>query len=490
MSRHSIKRNFAYQMAYQVLILLLPFLTSPYIARVLGAPALGAYSYTYSIVFYFGLFANLGIINYGNRCIAQVRDNRQALNETFSQILYLHMLLTLAVTGLYVLYLWLFPGEFTVIAGIEVLYLVAIFFDVTWLFSGLEDFRAIVLRNSVIKIASVVLILLLVKKTDDLWKYVLIMAGSVVGGNLCIWPSLGAYVKLCRVPRKSIFMHLRPMLTLFMATLAVSIYTYIDKVMLGAMSTVAQVGYYDNAGKMIDFPVGFITALGAVMLPRLANVFANGDEEKGREYIEKSMKLALPVSYALAFGVAGISGTFSVFFWGKEFAPSGPIMALLSVNIVLISWNDIVRTQYLIPKERDRAYLVAVTAGAVTDVAANACLIPLYGGAGAALGTLLSYIVVCAVQTAAVRKELPVRRYLRASLPFLLFGGVMFAVVRRVEAVLNGSIFVTLLAMIAAGAAVFLSLSLAWVLLTKDDFWLSLLASAKEKVRGALHRKG
>lgn len=89
-SQTSIKKNFIYQMIYQILIIILPFVTSPYIARTIGAEGLGTYSYSYSIAYYFVLFSMLGLANYGNRAVAQCRDNQKNLNETFSNIVTLH----------------------------------------------------------------------------------------------------------------------------------------------------------------------------------------------------------------------------------------------------------------------------------------------------------------------------------------------------------------------------------------------------------------
>ena len=82
----SVKKNFAYNSAYQILIMILPLMTAPYIARVIGAEGIGIYSFTYSIAFYFSMFIILGLNNYGNRSIAMVRDDPEKLSKTFWNI--------------------------------------------------------------------------------------------------------------------------------------------------------------------------------------------------------------------------------------------------------------------------------------------------------------------------------------------------------------------------------------------------------------------
>ena len=100
----SVKRNFAYNVAYQVLAIIRPLATSPWVSRVLGADGVGSYSYTYSIASYFVAFAMLGVCNYGNRCVARARDDRAVLSRAFWSIWALQAALSAAALALYVAY--------------------------------------------------------------------------------------------------------------------------------------------------------------------------------------------------------------------------------------------------------------------------------------------------------------------------------------------------------------------------------------------------
>ena len=186
----NIKKNLIYNIAYQILIVIVPFITSPYLARTLGSQKIGIYSYTYSIAFYFMIIAVLGVSNYGNRSIAKVRDNKEKLNLTFSSIYVVQMTMSILMIIAYVIYLSFIAGEFKIISIIQGMYIIANALDITWFFYGMENFKVIVLRNSVVKALSLILILALVRTQNDLWVYTAIMAGSVFALFLFTRPNL------------------------------------------------------------------------------------------------------------------------------------------------------------------------------------------------------------------------------------------------------------------------------------------------------------
>ena len=86
MSEKSIKKNFSLSLAYQILTLITPFVTTPYISRVLEPDGVGITSYTASVVAMFALFAYLGVMSYGTIEIAKVRDNFERRNQLFWEI--------------------------------------------------------------------------------------------------------------------------------------------------------------------------------------------------------------------------------------------------------------------------------------------------------------------------------------------------------------------------------------------------------------------
>ena len=136
----NVKKNIFYNMGYQILILIVPFITSPYVSRVLGPEGVGTYSVTTSIVKYFSMFAALGMSNYGNRLISKARDNKKNLSVTFCNLFYFQMLTSGFCIALYVLY-YVFIGQesYGLVSLCQTPYIAAAFFEISWFFYGLEN---------------------------------------------------------------------------------------------------------------------------------------------------------------------------------------------------------------------------------------------------------------------------------------------------------------------------------------------------------------
>lgn len=477
-SQSSIKKNFIYQMIYQILIIILPFVTSPYIARTIGAEGLGTYSYTYSIAYYFVLFSMLGLANYGNRAIAQCRDTQDILNETFSNIVTLHIVFSLICCAVYILYIVFFAQE-KLYAGIQFAYVLSGLFDISWFYFGIEKFKLTVTRNIIIKILNVICVFVFVKNGDDLWKYCTIMAFGMLISQISLWLPLKKFVTFEKPIWEKMKRHIKPLLILFIPAIAVSLYKYMDKIMIGIMSSKTQLGFYENAEKVINIPLTIITSFGTVMLPKMSNLVASNNKEKTNQYIALSMKYVMCLSFALTFGLAGIGSVFAPVFWGQEFELSGVLIMGLSITIPFMSFANIIRTQYLIPSEKDKEYLSSVIGGAVVNLIANTLLISRLGAIGATIGTILAEVFVCMSQTLSVRKELPILRYLKSTWIFAAFGFVMFLGVFGIGNT-RGNNISTLLLQIICGMIIYGGVCMIYFIRTKDAMFLKVWNKVKK----------
>ena len=119
----SPKKNFIYNIIYQMLISIIPLITAPYLSRVIGAKGLGIYSYTYSIVHYFMIFTLLGVNNYGNRSIARVREENSKLSKTFFSIFVLQVIMGIILSIIYMGYVFIFANEYKVISLIQSIFI-------------------------------------------------------------------------------------------------------------------------------------------------------------------------------------------------------------------------------------------------------------------------------------------------------------------------------------------------------------------------------
>ncbi len=469
----SVKKNFLYNVSYQVLTLILPFVTAPYLSRVLGSVGLGTYSYTYSVAYYFVLFAMLGVNNYGNRTIAMVRDDPEVLRRTFWEIWSLQGCLTVLVTIAYCVYsLVCLDGSINALIWLP--YVISAALDINWLFFGLERFKITVTRNFIIKLATFALTFVVVRGDGAVFNYLALMSLSLTASVAVLWPFVLKEFNFFRPTFEGVRRHIKPNIVLFVPVVAISLYTIFDKVMLTWISGEAETGVFENGLKVAQMPFSFITALGTVMLPHASNLISVGRREQAVQYMAPSMWFATLLSFAFSFGLIAISAEFVPIFFGEGFDECKLVLPLIVAEMPFMAWANVIRTQWLMPTKKDRAYVASVIGGAIVNLGINLLLIPSFGAAGAAVGTLLAEVAVCILQTMAVRSELPLASWIYEAVPGFVIGFVMLIVVRLVVQVLPGGI-PGLMLEVMIGGAVFAALSLAWFLGTKNEYLLLLL---------------
>ena len=463
-----VKKNIIYNVTYQILILLLPLVTTPYISRVIGAEGIGIYSYNYSIVNYFMLFALLGLNNYGNRSIAAVRDNKVKLSQTFFNIYGLQVLTSGVMILLYLGYITCFLSDYRLIAYMQLIFIISTMLDINWFFFGLEQFKLTVIRNTIVKILTVIAIFMFVKKPTDLWIYTIIMSVGTLISQLMVWPFIKKYIIWVRPNIKGILIHLKPNLTLFVPVLAISIYKIMDKIMIGSLTTTLQVGYYENSEKLINIPLSIITALGTVMLPRMTNLVANNKSDAFKTYINISLKFVMFIAIGSMVGLTAIASNFIPLFLGDEFIECISVVSLLSVTILFVSWANVIRTQYLIPRQRDKIYIISTLLGAGINVIANLIFIPSYGAAGAAIGTIFAEASVAIYQTFKVRKELDIVKYFMNSLIYIIPAICMYLCIYALKDFTESTI-ITLIVQVIIGGCVYVILTLILLCIVDKD---------------------
>lgn len=466
MKQKSLKKNFIYNILYQVLIIILPLITTPYISRVIGPTGTGINSYTYSITYYFVMFSMLGINNYGNRLIAKCRNDSEKMSKEFSSLFRLHVLLSIIAILVYLIYVMIGVNEYKIYFLIQTVYLVSSLFDINWLFFGLEEFKITVTRNTIIKIISTLSIFLLVKKSDDLIIYILILGLSSLISNLLLFPFLKKNkVKLVKVDFKEITKHFKPLVVLFIPVIAVSIYKLMDKIMLGSMIDVKEVGLYEYGERIINLPMTIITALGTVMLPRISNLVANKEEEKIKKYIDKSMKFVLFLSIPLCFGIIIVANDFIPLFLGNGYMKTSTIVKILAITIPIISWANIIRTQYFLPKEMDKEYIRSVFLGAIINFILNIFLIKKYQSLGASIATVFAELVVMLYQTYKVRKFLPINNYLKYFAEFFIKSFIMSIIIYTFS-LFDINIIIKLIFQIMCGVIIYGIINIKYILET------------------------
>lgn len=464
----SLKKNFIYSISYQILLIVLPLITTPYISRVLGADGIGKYSYTQSVAAYFVLMAMLGISQHGNRCISQCADDINKRSLFFWNIYCIQFVTHLFILLIYVIYVRIFSSN--ILSWLQLIYILSSLFDISWFFFGIEHFDITVGRNVIIKIITAILIFVFVKHDSDLWIYTLIVLGGILFSQTYLWFFLKRFIVKSEITLELIKAQIRPVLTLFIPVLAYSIYKIMDKIMLGIMSDYTQVGFYENAYKINNIPIGFITAIGNVMLPRVTVLLAKGKKNLVKDYIKKSFLILNVFSCALVFGIGGISSNFAVVYYGRDFFECARLMRCLNWTVFFVGWANIMRTQYLIPNRKDHIYVVSTILGAAVNLIINFLLIRKFQAYGATIGTFFAEFTVMIVQLIYLKSDLHIMQYISSSWRYFLLGTFMMIAVNVVGKKLGYGI-TTLTIQVLIGAGIYISGGLLIAYLNKDGIW-------------------
>ena len=446
MPKPSLVSNYIYNLSYQILILITPLITAPYVSRVLGSEGIGKYSYAQSIVTYFILFGTVGTNIYGQREIAYAQSDLQKRSNKFFEIIILRFI-TLSLSILLYISIFINKSQDVIIYKILLIEIISCIFDITWFFQGLEEFKKIVLRNTAIKFVSIVLIFLLVKNADDLPMYTLCSTLPILLGNISLWVYLPKY--LLRPNKIKLNNHILSIISLFIPQIATEVYTVLDKIMLGSMSSnIAEVGFYTQSQRLIKMSLCVVTSLGTIMLSRMSHAFFEKNHEVIKNSIYNSFKFVFFIGSPIMIGIAGISINFVPWFFGDGFEKVSILMIITSPIILLIGMSNVIGRQYLLPTNQDKKFTKSVIVGASVNVVLNFIMIPSIGSVGAVISTLISETCVTVTQIIFIRKELKISEVLKQTNSYIIISLIMGIVVYLLGNALPPSIITTMVQII------------------------------------------
>lgn len=440
-------KNYLYNLGYQVLIILLPLVTTPYVSRVLGAKGIGTYGYTNSITQYFILFGCIGLNLYGQREIAYYQNDIQKRSKVFFELLLLRII-TVSISIILYYFTFCQNPTYGYIFSIQIIDVVASMFDISWLYQGMEDFKKIVLRNTLVKICGLIIIFMFVKSSADLPIYVLSYSATLLLGNLSMWMYLPKFVKKVRLKYLNIQKHLRPTIVLFLPQIATSIYTMLDKTMIGALTNnTAEVGYYEQSQKIIRMAMTIATSLGTVMLPRVANLFKEGKLDEVKESMYTSFQFISFLTFPLCFGLIGISKGFVPWFFGEGYGKVVYNLMIISPIIIIIGYSNVIGTQFLLPTGRQKEYTLSVCTGTVVNLCCNFLLIPMLLSYGAAIATVIAELSVTLVQVIATRNTFSYRYIFKLVYKYIIAAVLMLVVLLFLSNIMPVGILYTVIQM-------------------------------------------
>ena len=443
-----VVKNYLYNLGYQVLVILLPLITTPYVSRVLGAKGIGIYGYTNSITQYFILFGCIGLNLYGQREIAYYQKDIDQRSKVFFELLILRII-TVSIS--IVLYYFTFCQNkiYGFIFSIQIIDVIASMFDISWLYQGMEDFKKIVIRNTLVKICGLIIIFTFVKSPSDLSIYVLSYSITLLFGNLSMWMYLPKFIKKVKFNTLNIKKHLRPTIMLFLPQIATSIYTMLDKTMIGALTgNTSEVGYYEQSQKIIKMAMTLATSLGTVMLPRVANMYKEGKMNEVKESMYISFQFISFLAFPLCFGLIGISKGFVPWFFGDGYDKVVLNMMIIAPIIFIIGYSNVIGTQFLLPTGRQKYYTVSVCTGTVVNLVFNLLFIPHLLSYGAALATVIAEMSVTLVQIYVTKRIFSYKHIFKLVYKYIISSMAMLCCILVVSMIMSTGIIYTMIEII------------------------------------------
>ena len=411
-SKPSLSLNIILNILYEILVLIIPFITTPYVSRVLGPASLGSYSFSHSLVVYFTLFAALGTASYGKITIAKKRDDIIERSKCFWEIELISIFTSVLTILMWIAFSFIF-AEYRLLLLILSLNILSVLFDISWFYIGIERIKYTVAVNALFKIVGVILIFLFVKKSSDTWVYVLILSGSILLGNISMWFFLPRNICKTSIKFENLKIHFKETLVYFIPSIASTIYAVIDKTLIGFLipgsietynenneiitSSLADIenGYYEQATKLINIlkTVCFIS-INNVMTARSSYYFGKQQDLRAKKLALTGFNINMFFSIGAAFGLVGIAKDFVPVFFGAQYNKVIYLVYLLAIIVVIIGISNTYGSLYYTPSGRRKQSTKFLLIGCLVNIFLNIPLIIWLKSYGAVIASIIAELII------------------------------------------------------------------------------------------------
>lgn len=402
-----MKKNYFYNLLLTITNILFPILSFPYASRILGPEGIGKVQMSSTLAQYFGLIAALGIPIYGMQEIAKVREDKKALSKVFTELFSIYLICSILVALVYWMVISYFPyfkESYTLFlyAGIIIVFG---FTTVDWFYAGLEAFKIIAIRSIAIKILALLLLYYLVRTPSDYLYFLWITLFSMMGNNL-----IGVFYLHQRTQFTfkglDLKRHLSPLFFIFSTTIAASMYTYLDTVLLGFLSNNHVVGLYTASVKLTKIAIPFITAASFVLIPTLAIHTHQHNHKAQQELLHRSWHYIVFFSIPISVGLLVNAREFMMVFSGAQFESAITAMQIMAFLPFFIGLGYFFAFQILVPMGKSKEMLYAVLIGMAVSLLLNFICIPYWQERGAAIANIITEVVVSALYLYFIQKTL------------------------------------------------------------------------------------
>ncbi|MBN7275419.1 oligosaccharide flippase family protein [Ligilactobacillus pobuzihii] len=444
-----LTKNFFYQTIFQLTKILIPIITVPVVSGALGPDGVGVYNYTNSVAQYFALAAGLGVMLYGNREIAMAWARKNNVSEKFWEIFFFKAISTLVSLSVYFFFIF-FVFKYKIFYLVQSLTIIAVFFDISWFFMGIEDFKKTSMTNLVIQIITFICILAFVHDHDDVLVYTIIQVLGTFLSQFFVWSFIGKYIHFQLPSFKGCISHFKGSVMYFIPQVAIMLYTNLNKTILGITVGSAAVGYYANSLQLNSVFITIITTLDVVLLPYMSGLYAKNNSNRIVQVMNKTINLQLFFSIPIMFGMLTVYDKLIPWFFGNEFLFIKKVIPVVVILIIIKPLGISISRQYLMPIGKIGVYNKSVLLGAAINIILNLILMPFLGFWGVVIATILAETFVTVVRTVSFVKDTNFKFDLKAVLIYFVCGSIMCLLTRFITIAMSNSIFTNVIQVIIA----------------------------------------
>jgi O-antigen/teichoic acid export membrane protein len=435
----SLKKNFFYNLLLQLLSLIVPLVTTPYLSRILHEEGNGQISYAYSIITIFLMFATFGFNAYGQREIAKCRNDKTQKSKTLWELVFMRIVTT--VVSSCVMYAILFTVGFTKSNDLILIFSIILWgniFNIQYFFSGEEDFRSIAIRAVFVKLVGLAGVFIFVRSENDIWVYALFLSITTVASDLLMWPALVHRVEFVSLKQLEFKKHIVPSLLIFIPTLATTVFSVMDKAEIGwfAQNSDYENGCYEEAYKINNTALLLVTVISPILSPRNAYDYQIGNRDGLNAHLDFAFRYTWLMGAPLIAGFAALSTNLSTWFLGDGYAEVPLLMQIMSVRFVLSGIGETLGSELFISVGKEKYPTIAASAAAVANIILNYFFIIQWGATGAAITTAVSEFLVTTLLVIFAFKEkfLTWKMLFNGAWRYIIAAGPMFVLLFFIQA--------------------------------------------------------
>lgn len=380
-----LKKNILYNSFLTGANFIFPFITYPYLSRVLGVDHIGICNFSQSVINFFLLFSTLGSTVLGIRETAKFRENKEELSHVFSSIFFLNIICTCCIIIVY----FITTLNMGVLKQYKDLFLIGSIqiaftpFLIEWFYQGLENFKYITLRSLFVRILYAISIFLFIKNESDYDIYFALTILSMTINAIFNWTYKKNFVKLS-IHNLQLKKYTKPFLLFGIYRMLTFMYVSFNTVFLGMVSTTTEVGYYTTSTKLLSIFMAFFSAMSTVIMPHISNHIGNNNVDDIKIINYKSFELIIPVSLGLIVLCEILAPEIILLIAGSGYEGAIIPFRIISPLILIIGISNILIIQTLTPLGQDRAILINSILGAFMGICLNILLVKNWNSIGSA----------------------------------------------------------------------------------------------------------